>query len=167
MLHWSCLLRNNGSNRNNTGCYSSHDLMELGFTLFTAALYLAWLKNPTHVAKIYLLLKGLEPAASCIRDQGATTVPARHMGRIRSLKISPIHTLIIYQIPWICCNHWIQWKFYSIEETTRITSEISSGWLFKFKRLHLQLQQILSLCLKGPVNLVVCLFLLDRYTWVG
>ena len=27
----------------------------------------------------YLSLKGLKPATSCVRDQGATTTPARHM----------------------------------------------------------------------------------------
>ena len=35
--------------------------------------------------KIVITLKGLEPATSCVRDQGATTVPARHMWKTASL----------------------------------------------------------------------------------
>ena len=31
------------------------------------------------MTKKYLSLKGLEPPTSCVRDQDATTVPARHM----------------------------------------------------------------------------------------
>ena len=32
------------------------------------------------VTKIFVItVKGLEPATSCVRDQEATTVPARHM----------------------------------------------------------------------------------------
>ena len=48
---------------------------------------------------------GPEPAASCVREQDATTVPAKHV-RDRIFKFTLIHTSVIYQIPWIC---WIQW----------------------------------------------------------
>ena len=35
--------------------------------------------------KQFMILKGLEPATSCVRDQHATTAPARHMLEIGSL----------------------------------------------------------------------------------
>ena len=35
--------------------------------------------------KIVIAVKGLEPVTSCIRDQDATTVPARHMWETASL----------------------------------------------------------------------------------
>ena len=62
--------------------------------------------------KKYLLLKGLKPATSCVRDQDANAAPARYiyMGDM-IFKLNPIHASVIYQIPWI---HWIQWKFWSI-----------------------------------------------------
>ena len=44
-----------------------------------------------------ITVKGLEPATSCVRDQDATTAQA-HV-RDRFLKLSPIHTSVIYQIP--------------------------------------------------------------------
>ena len=34
--------------------------------------------------------------------------------RDRIFKLSQIHASVIYQIPWIRWNHWIQWKFCSI-----------------------------------------------------
>ena len=50
------------------------------------------------VTKIFLSLKGLEFATSCVRDQDATIVPARHV-RDRNFKLNPIHASLIYQIP--------------------------------------------------------------------
>ena len=37
------------------------------------------INSPQFSDRNYLSLKGLEPATSCVRDQDATTVPARHM----------------------------------------------------------------------------------------
>ena len=37
------------------------------------------LNSLNSVTKNYLPLKGLEPATSCVRDQHATTAPARQM----------------------------------------------------------------------------------------
>ena len=34
---------------------------------------------------IFITVKGFEPAISCVRDQDATTEPARHMGEMGSL----------------------------------------------------------------------------------
>ena len=47
--------------------------------------------------KKYLSLKGLEPGTSCVRDQDATTVPARHMYvGDKIFKLSPIHAPVTY-----------------------------------------------------------------------
>ena len=56
-------------------------------------------------------------ATSCVRDQEATTVPARHMWETGSWDLSPIDASVIYQIPWI---HWIQWKFCSFRENSTV-----------------------------------------------
>ena len=63
-----------------------------------------------------ITVKGLKPANSCVRDQDATTAPARQM-----LKLSIIHASMIYQIPWI---RWIQWKFCPLSK--------NSEWIFVF-----------------------------------
>ena len=46
------------------------------------------------VTTFVITVKGLKPANSCVRDQDATTAPARQM-----LKLSIIHASMIYQIP--------------------------------------------------------------------
>ena len=54
--------------------------------------------NP--VTKIFVItVKGFEPATSYVRDQNATTVPARHMWETGSLN-------------W--AKFMLQWKFWSI-----------------------------------------------------
>ena len=55
---------------------------------------------------VVITVKGFEPAISCVRDQDAATAPARHV-RDRVFKLTLIHASVIYQIPWICRNHWI------------------------------------------------------------
>ena len=53
--------------------------------------------NP--VTKIFVItVKGLEPATSCVREQDATTVLARHICE-RIFKLNPIRASVIYQIP--------------------------------------------------------------------
>ena len=57
------------------------------------------LNSANSVTKVFVItVKGLEPATSCVRDQDATTVQARHV-RGRIFKLTPIHTSVIYQIP--------------------------------------------------------------------
>ena len=49
--------------------------------------------------KIFVVtIKRFEPVTSCVRDQDATSVPARHV-RDRIIKLRPVHTSVIYQIP--------------------------------------------------------------------
>ena len=58
------------------------------------------------LTKIFVItVKELEPATSSVRDQHATSVPARHV-RDRIFKLCPIHASVTYQISWIC---WIRW----------------------------------------------------------
>ena len=38
------------------------------------------------------MIKGLKPAISYVRDQDATTVPARYMSKTGSLNQTPIHS---------------------------------------------------------------------------
>ena len=52
------------------------------------------LNSANSVTKIFVItVKGLKPVTSCVKDQDATTVPARHM-RDRILKFSPIHASV-------------------------------------------------------------------------
>ena len=53
--------------------------------------------NVFSVTKIFAL-KGLKPATSCVRDQNATTGPARHV-RDRIFKLIPIHASVIIRSP--------------------------------------------------------------------
>ena len=55
----------------------------------------------------YFSIKGLKPVTFFVRDQDATTVPARRMWD-RIFKLTPINASVIYQI------RWIHWKFCSI-----------------------------------------------------
>ena len=45
--------------------------------------------------KCLLTVKGFEPATSCVRDQGVTTAPARHMWETGSLNWAPIASVIV------------------------------------------------------------------------
>ena len=50
------------------------------------------------VTKTFVItVKGLKPATSCVKDQDATTVPARHV-RDRIFKLSPIHASVFHQV---------------------------------------------------------------------
>ena len=69
------------------------------------------------MTKIFVItVKKLKPAISFVKEQDATTVPARHMWETGSLNWALIYASVIYQIPCICWIHWIQWKFCSIWE---------------------------------------------------
>ena len=58
------------------------------------------LNSEKSVTKICVItVKGLEPSTSCVRDQDATTTTDKTHVRDRIFKLSPIHTLVIYQIP--------------------------------------------------------------------
>ena len=48
------------------------------------------------------------PATSCVRDQDATTAPARHRWEAASLNWAPIHASVIYQF---LCIQWIPVPF--------------------------------------------------------
>ena len=77
------------------------------------------LNSANSVTKIFVItVKGIEPATSCVRDQDATTAPASKMPvKDRIFKLNPIHSSVIYQIPWLGWIYWIQWwKFSSIKE---------------------------------------------------
>ena len=65
-------------------------------------------KNICHYSK---RAQTCHPATSCVRDQDATTAPAR--------QLSPIHASVIYQIPWI---RWIQWIPVPFRENSNVTS---------------------------------------------
>ena len=90
-LLWQCLQKKNG-----TRCRSKQDFCLINFYDYFKSLKVKY----THMLdlmefllnvfteftdKKYLLLKGLEPATSCIRDQDATTAPARHVWETGSL----------------------------------------------------------------------------------
>ena len=48
------------------------------------------LNSANSVTKIFIIaVKGLKAATSCVRDQGATTAPARHMCERQDLCIEP------------------------------------------------------------------------------
>ena len=49
--------------------------------------------------KEYLSIQKLEPATAFIRHQDVTTAPAKTQVRDRIFKLSPIYSLVIYEIP--------------------------------------------------------------------
>ena len=59
------------------------------------------LNSLNSVTEIFVItVKGLKPATFCVRDQDATTVPAKHTTD-RILKLIQIHASMAYQIPLI------------------------------------------------------------------
>ena len=76
--------------------------------------------------KIFVMtVKGLDPATSCVRHQDATTTPVRHILEPVILKLSPIHTSVIYQIPWI---RWTQWSSASFRKNSNVFHWNLDAW---------------------------------------
>ena len=57
------------------------------------------LNSANSMTKILVItVKGFKPASSCVRNQDATTAPAKHV-RDRIFILSLINFAVIYQIP--------------------------------------------------------------------
>ena len=71
----------------------------------------------------FITAKELEPATYWVRDQDATSVPARHIWETGSLNCAQfIHASVTYQISWI---RWIRWIPVPFRENSIVFNQTS------------------------------------------